>query len=135
MCKGERGPITLHLRSSISALATGLRAGRYPSLQTQFGGGEINRCSERSGHWPRLHSWGLTNLNLTGGYISAGVVPDVGLGWEVPGGSKRPSSELGGVWLVPPSSTGLVRLEEEDVGLLWLSGAPGGSELRLGTSQ
>lgn len=40
---------------------------------------------------------GVTNLNLTGGYISAAVVPDVGLGREEPGGSQRPSSELGRV--------------------------------------
>lgn len=84
---------------------------------------------------PRLHSWALTNLNLTGGYISAGVVPDVRQGREVPGGSQRPSSELGGDWLAPPNSTGLVRLEEEEAGLPRLSGASGGSEFRLGTSE
>lgn len=82
-----------------------------------------------------MQSWALTNLNLTGGYISAGVVPDVGQGREVPWGSQRPSSELGGDWLAPPNSTGLVRLEEEEVGLPRLSGASGGSEFRLGTSE
>lgn len=93
----------------------------------------MNGCSERSGHLPRLHSGALTNLNLTGAHVSAGV-PGVRLGREVPGASERPSSELGGVWVPPPSSTGLVRLEEEEVGLPWLSGTPGGSGLRLGTS-
>lgn len=77
----------------------------------------------------------LSELNLTGGYISTGVVPDVTLGREGPGGSQEPSSELGGVWLGPPGSTGLVRLEEEEAGLPRLSGAPGGSELRLETSE
>ena len=33
VCKGERGPITLHSGSSISVLVMGFRAGRYPSLQ------------------------------------------------------------------------------------------------------
>ena len=82
-----------------------------------------------------MHSWALTNLNLTGGYISAGVVPDVRLGREAPEGSQRPSSEPCGLWLGPPGSTGLVRLEEEEAGLLRLSEAPGASELRLGTSE
>lgn len=82
-----------------------------------------------------MHSWALTNLNLTGGYISAGMIPDVRQGREVPGGSQRPSSELGGDWLALPNSTGLVRLEEEEAGLPRLSGASGGSEFRLGTSE
>lgn len=74
----------------------------------------------------------LTNLNLTGRYISAGVVPDARPGREVPGGSWRPSSRLDGAWLSPPGSTELVRLEEEDAGLLRFSKASGDSDLRLG---
>lgn len=103
--------------------------------QAPFRGGEVNGCSERSGDLLRLHSWAFTNLNLTGGYISEGVVPDVRLGREGPGGSQRPSSELGRVWLGPPGSTGLVRLQEEEAGLLRFSGTPADSELRLGTSE
>lgn len=76
----------------------------------------------------------LSELNLTGRYISKGVVPDVRLGLEVPGGSRRPSSELGGAWLGPPGSTGLMRLEEE-AGLPRFSGVSGASELRLETSE
>lgn len=65
-----------------------------------------------------------------------GVVPDVRLGREGPGGSQRPSSELGGgVWLGPPASPGLVRPEGVEAGLPRLSGAPEGSKLRLGTSE
>lgn len=82
-----------------------------------------------------LHSRACTNLNLTGGYISAGEVPDVRLGREGPGGSQGPSSELGRVSLGPPGSTGLVRLEEEEAGLLRFSEAPRDSELRLGISE
>ena len=82
-----------------------------------------------------LHSRAFTNLNLTGGYISAGEIPDVRLGREGPGGSQGPSSELGRVSLGPPGSTGLVRLEEEEAGLLRFSEAPRDSELRLGISE
>lgn len=77
----------------------------------------------------------LSELNLTGRYTSEGVVPGVGPGREVPGASRRPSSELGRAWLGPPGSAGLVRLEEEEAGLLGLSEASGGSELRLETSE
>lgn len=77
----------------------------------------------------------LSELNLTGGYISAGEVPDVRLGQEGPAGSQGPSSELGRVSLGPPGSTGLVRLEEEEAGLLRFSEAPRDSELRLGISE
>lgn len=82
-----------------------------------------------------MHSRAFTNLNLTGGYISAGEVPDVRLGREGPAGSQGPSSELGRVSLGPPGSTGLVRLEEEEAGLLRFSEAPRDSELRLGISE
>lgn len=96
---------------------------------------ETNGCPERSGNLARSHSWALTHLNLTGGYISAGIVPDVRPAREVLGGSRRPSSELGRAWLGPPGSTGLVRLEEDDAGLPKLSEASGGSELRLEASE
>lgn len=134
VCQEERSPVSLRLRSSISALAMGSTAGRL-LRQAPVRGVEVRGCSERSGDLPSLHSSALTNLNLTGGYVSAGVVPDVGLGWKVPGGSQRPSSELGGDGLAPPSSTGLVRLDEEEAGLPRLSAASAGSALRLGTSE
>lgn len=77
----------------------------------------------------------LSELNLTGRYTSAGVVPDARPGREVPGGSWRLSSGLGRAWLSPPGSTELVRLEEEDAGLLRFSEASGDSDLRLGMSE
>lgn len=53
----------------------------------------------------------------------------------MPDGSWRPSLGLGGARLSPPGSTELVRLDEEDAGLLGFSEASGDSDLRLGVSE
>ena len=90
---------------------------------------------ERQGPYQPEFGRGHTNLNLTGRYTSAEVVPDARPGREMLADSWRPSSGLDGAWLSPPGSTELVRLEEEDAGLLRFSKASGDSDLRLGRSE